>query len=97
MIGMDVISFLILLGISIVVSAVLHYVFKFYLRPSLESFISKVFFGWVGAWLGTPVFGNWFEGVNYEKIYIIPAILGCLVFLILITDCVKSIKAAFKE
>ncbi|MFA5814958.1 MAG: hypothetical protein WC865_05005 [Bacteroidales bacterium] len=97
MIGMDVISFLILLGISIVVSAVLHYVFKFYLRPSLESFISKVFFGWVGAWLGTPVFGNWFEGVNYEKIYIIPAILGCLVLLILITDLVKSIKATFKE
>lgn len=47
MIGMDFISFLILLVISIVVSAVLHYVVKFYIRPGLVSFLSKVVFGWI--------------------------------------------------
>jgi len=97
MIGMDIFSFLILLGISIVVSAVLHYILKFYLRPGIYSFISKVIFGWIGAWIGTPVFGYWFKGVNYENVYIIPAILGSLAFLILITDVVKSIKTTSKE
>jgi len=97
MIGMNFISFIILLVISIVISAVLHFVFKYYVRPGWNSFFSKVIFGWIGAWLGSPVFGYWFEGVQYEKVYIIPAILGSLAFLILTTDIVKSVKAASKE
>ncbi|GAI75715.1 unnamed protein product [marine sediment metagenome] len=86
MIGMNFVSFIILLVISIVVSAVLHFVFKYYVRPGWNSFISKIIFGWIGAWLGSPVFGYWFESVNYEKVYIIPAILGSLAFLILTID-----------
>jgi hypothetical protein len=35
MIGMDFISFIILLVISIVVSGVLHFVIKFYVRPGM--------------------------------------------------------------
>jgi len=97
MIGMNFVSFIILLVISIVVSAVLHFVFKYYVRPGWNSFISKVIFGWIGAWLGSPVFGYWFESVNYEKVYIIPAILGSLAFLILTIDIVKSVQAASKE
>ena len=97
MIGMNFVSFIILLVISIVVSAVLHFVFKYYVRPGWNSFISKVIFGWIGAWLGSPVFGYWFEGVNYEKVYIIPAILGSLAFLILMIDVIKSVQAASKE
>jgi len=92
MIGMDFYSFIILLGISIVVSAVLHYILKYHVKPGLNSFVAKVVLGWVGAWLGTPVFGNWFEGWNYEGVFIIPAILGSLAFLILMVDLVKSIK-----
>ena len=97
MIGMNFVSFIILLVISIVVSAVLHFVFKYYVRPGWNSFISKVIFGWFGAWLGSPVFGYWFECANYEKVYIIPAILGSLAFLILTIDFLKSVKAALKE
>ena len=97
MIGMNFISFLILLVISIVVSGILHFIFKFYVRPGWVSFISKVIFGWIGAWLGSPVFGYWCEGLNYEKVYIIPAILGSLAFLILTIDFVKSVKAPVKE
>ena len=94
MIGMNFISFLILLVISIVVSSVLHYVFKFYIRPGIVSFVSKVIFGWIGAWLGTPVFGHWFGGLVYETIYIIPAILGSLALLIIIVDLVLTVKSA---
>ncbi|MFO7851974.1 MAG: hypothetical protein ACQERS_10120 [Bacteroidota bacterium] len=91
---MNFISFIILLGISLVVSIIMHFGFKYYVRPGWNSFISKVIFGWIGAWLGTPVFGHWFEAVKYENIYIIPAILGSIALLIFTTDIVKSVKSA---
>ena len=91
MIGMSFISFIILLVISIVVSAILHFVFKYYVRPGINSFISKIIFGWIGAWLGSPVFGYWFDGIKYEDVYIIPAILGSVAILIFTIDIVKSI------
>ncbi len=97
MIGISFISFIILLVISIVVSAVLHYLFKYYVRPGINSFISKVIFGWIGAWLGSPVFGYWFEGINYEGVYIIPAILGSLALLIIMIDLTKSLKATVTQ
>ena len=90
MIGMDFISFLILLVISVVVSAILHFVFKYYIVPGWWSFLSKVFIGWIGAWLGSPVFGYWWQGVNYKQVYIVPAILGCILLLICAVDCVKT-------
>ena len=90
MIGMDFISFLILLIIAAVVAAVLHYGLKYYLIPGLGSYLSKVVIGWIGAWLGSPVFGNWFEGVCYGEVYIIPAVLGSLALLVLIVDAGKT-------
>ena len=93
MIGMSFVSFIILLVISIIVSAVLHFLLKNYVRPGINSFISKVIFGWIGAWLGSPVFGHWFEGLNYEEVYYIPAILGSFAVLILLVDFVKSVKS----
>jgi len=97
MIGMDFISFLILLVISIIVSVVLHYVIKFYIRPGLVSFLSKVVFGWIGAWLGTPVFGRWFNGVCYEDVFIIPAILGSLAIMVIMIDLVRTAKVVTEE
>ncbi len=94
MIGMNFISFLILLVISIVVSAILHYGLKIYIRSGYVSLISKVIFGWIGAWLGSPVFGYWFGGLVYEKIYIIPAILGSFSLLIIMVDLVLTVKSA---
>lgn len=91
---MSFISFLILLVISLIVSAVLHFGFKYYARPGINSFISKVVFGWLGAWWGTPVFGSWFEGFHYEGVYYIPAILGSFAFLIILVDFVKTIKSS---
>jgi len=90
MVGMGFLSFLVLLVISIVVSAVLHFGLKYYVRPGLNSYISKVIIGWIGAWLGSPVFGNWL--VCYEGIFIIPAILGSFAMLIILIDLTKSVK-----
>lgn len=90
MIGMNFLSFLILLVISIVVAAVLHFGCKYYVRPGFGSFLSKVVVGWVGAWLGSPVLGDWWSGLSYGQVYIVPAILGSLAALTLAVDLVKS-------
>jgi uncharacterized membrane protein YeaQ/YmgE (transglycosylase-associated protein family) len=94
MIGMDFLSFLILLVISIVVSFVLHNLLKYYVTPGLSSFFGKIVIGWLGAWLGSPVFGHWFPGLAYQEVYIIPAILGAFAALVLAVDVLKSFAAA---
>ena len=81
MIGMSFISFVILLIISVVVSAVVHYGLKYYVTPGLESFYLKVVLAWVGAWLGSPVFGYWpsrLPFLHYQEVWFISAILGSL-------------------
>jgi uncharacterized membrane protein YeaQ/YmgE (transglycosylase-associated protein family) len=100
MIGMNFISFLILLIISIVVSWVLHFTFKFYIIPGWCSYVSKVGIGWLGAWLGSPVLGNWphrFTFLSYREVYIVPAILGCLFILVFTVDFIKTLAAVFKK
>ena len=97
MIGMDFISFLVLLIISIVVSGVLHFVFKFYITPGWCSYVSKVGIGWVGAWLGSPVLGYWWQCLNYKQVYIVPAILGSLFILVFAVDIIKTCAAVCKK
>ncbi len=97
MIGMGFFEFLTLLVISIIVSAILHYGLKFYIVPGITSLSSKIVIGWIGAWLGSPVFGYWFEGVCVGEVFIIPAILGCVALILLVVDGVKSCSAAWKE
>jgi len=94
MIGMDFACFLILLVISIVVSAILHYGAKLYVVAGARSFLAKVIIGWLGAWLGSPVLGHWWEGLAYQKVYIVPAVLGAFALLILAVDCVKTLGEA---
>uniref|UniRef100_A0A7V5XH69 GlsB/YeaQ/YmgE family stress response membrane protein n=1 Tax=Thermodesulfobacterium geofontis TaxID=1295609 RepID=A0A7V5XH69_9BACT len=93
MIGIDFIGFLILLIISVIVTAIFHFGLKYYVIPGWYSFLSKVIVGWIGAWLGSPVFGYWFEGLVYEQIYIIPAILGAAAANILVVDICKTLKS----
>jgi len=94
MMGMDFVGFLILLIISVVVSVILHYGCKFYVIPGTTSLVSKVILGWFGAWLGSPVFGHWWEGLHYEQVYFVPAILGSFALLILVVDGVKTLGEA---
>ena len=95
MIGMDFVSFLILLVISVVVAAILHYGLRYYIVPGTASFLSKVVIGWLGAWVGSPVFGHWWEPLNYNQVYIIPAILGALAILVLAVDGVRTCQTVY--
>ena len=97
MIGMNFISFLILLIISVVVSAVLHYRFKYYVTPGHWSFCSKVVVGWVGAWLGSPVLGYWPHRIpylQYGDVWFIPAILGALALIVVAVDVATMMRSA---
>lgn len=89
MTGMDFVSFLILLVVSLLVSGVLHYGLKYYATPGIASFFSKVVVGWVGAWLGSPVFGHWWEGVAYGEVYLVPAILGASAVITVAVDLAR--------
>lgn len=95
-IGMDFASFLILLVISALVAAVFHYGLKYYVVPGLSSYLGKVALGWIGAWLGSPVLGHWWEGLNRGPVYYIPAILGSAGALLIAIDLVKTLGAVFK-
>ncbi len=70
------ISFIILLVISVIVSAIIQYGLKFTGRPGHRPLVVKVIVGYYGAWWGTTVYGQWWEGLNYQDIYYIPAVLG---------------------
>ncbi len=96
MIGMCFVSFLVLLVISIIVSLILHFS-GYSVRGGWDSFVNKVIIGWLGAWLGSPVFGYWFDALKYEgdiDIYIIPAILGAFALIIFAVDFVRTCSAA---
>ncbi len=91
---MDFISFLMLLVISMVVSAVMHFGMNYYVTAGLSSYFSKVVIGWVGAYWGMRMLGAWWEGLNYGQVYFIPAILGCLALLIFMVDFVRTWRSA---
>jgi len=76
MLGMSSLSFLILTFIGAVVAATYHYVFGYRFLESNDAVIGKLIIGWLGAWLGSPVFGHWLWKV--ENVYIVPALLGAI-------------------
>ena len=78
------ISFVILLVISVIVSGILQYGLKFTYRPGHMPLVFKVIVGYQGAQWGTGAYGQWWEGLNYQDIYFIPAILGAFSFVIFV-------------
>ncbi len=78
MVGMNFVSFAILLVVSVIVSGVLHYLVRYRLGEGIEGFLGKVLVGWIGAWLGSPVLGHWPENLRLGAIYPIPALLGSI-------------------
>jgi uncharacterized membrane protein YeaQ/YmgE (transglycosylase-associated protein family) len=92
MIGMRFAPFLMLLGMGFVAALILHYVARYSVLKGVDGFIAKWIFGWIGAWLGTPIFGHWTGAVGYA--YIIPALLGAFTLAFLPTAIVKAVARA---
>jgi hypothetical protein len=45
-----------------------------------------------GAWLGSPVLGHWWPGLQYHDVYYIPAILGSLALIVVAVDVGMMMK-----
>ena len=92
MIGIAFIEFLLLFIISIVVAAILQQAGIF--PKDKNDLIFNTIIGWLGGWLGSPVFGYWFEPLSYESIYILPAIIGSFAAIIIVDHCCRYLKSS---
>jgi len=90
MIGINFLAFLVLAAISVVVVAAKSLVIR---RSDTVELLSDLVLAWIGAWVGSPVLGHWFEGVAYQQVFILPALLGAIAALILKTSYYRP-KAA---
>jgi uncharacterized membrane protein YeaQ/YmgE (transglycosylase-associated protein family) len=76
MIGMNFGAFLVLLVAGLIAAGVIHFVIRYRFLEGWDGLLGKWIAGWVGAWLGSPVLGHWFEGAKLADIYLIPALIG---------------------
>jgi hypothetical protein len=76
MLGMSLLSFSLLTVIGAVIAVVYHSVIRYRFLEGNDALYGKLFIGWFGAWLGSPVFGHWLWRV--ENVYLVPAILGAV-------------------
>lgn len=95
MIGMDFRALLILFVAALIAAGVVHYVIRYRFLDGFDGFVGKCIAGWVGAWLGSPVLGHWFERAKLANVYLIPALLGAFVGAFVVTATGKALAKAF--
>jgi uncharacterized membrane protein YeaQ/YmgE (transglycosylase-associated protein family) len=76
LIGMPFLSFLVLLILSAIAAAVVHWGFRYRLFKGIDGFLGQWMVAWLGAWLGPAVLGHWFGSTMFGNIYVIPALIG---------------------
>jgi len=94
MIGMNFWAFLVLSVAGVIAAFVIHYLVRYRVLEGFDGFLVKVITGWVGAWLGSPVIGHWFQRVKIANIYLIPALLGALAGAFAIVASAKAMAKA---
>ncbi len=90
---MTLMSFVVLLGISIVVTSVLHIGLKVRVRSDVMSFVATTVWAYVGAWLSMSMFGTWLPEIGHGGVAIIPAVLGSAAIIVVAVDFVKTLNA----
>ncbi len=93
MIGMSFLSFIVLLAIGVIVAAVFHFGLRYRFLDGLDAVFAKLALGWLGAWLGSPVFGHW--SYRIQEVYLIPAVLGSITAVMLNVVAWKAATKAF--
>ena len=79
MLGMPFEGFLTLAVISLIAAIVVHYIIRYRVVEGFDGFLWKWVLGWAGAWLGSPVLGDWFHRAAIGHVFIIPAFLGAFI------------------
>lgn len=80
-IGMDFLPFVYITVIAIIFSLIMRYAIKSRL---IAGYPTELILAWLGAWLGSPVFGHWWKDViEHEDVHFIPAIIGVFAALFL--------------
>ena len=87
---MGYLDFAVLMVLSLVISAALHYWLEYYVTAGHWSYVSKVIVGYVGGWIGPTVFGDWGYVVGGVSVY--PAALGVAALLIVVIDLFNTLK-----
>lgn len=95
MIGMNFRALLILFVAALIAAGVVHYVIRYRFLDGFDGFVGKCIAGGVGAWLGSPVLGHWFERAKLANVYLIPALLGAFVGAFVVTATGKALAKAF--
>jgi len=84
MVYLPFLSWLWLTIIAVVISLVWYYVIKV---RTPGGYWFQLIVAWIGAWLGTPVFGNWVWTPN--NVSIIPAVLASIAAIMLVNGASK--------
>ena len=80
------VDFIVLLAISAIVGAILHFWFNYYVTPGLQSYFGKLVVGYIGGWLSPWVLGKWFSAISVGNVDIISAVVGTLAILVFAVD-----------
>lgn len=83
-------EFLVLLIVSVIVSAVLHYGLQYYVMSGTRSFCGKIVLGYLGALYAGPLIGTWDLGVRVADVAVIPAIVGSLGMIVFAVDILET-------
>jgi len=76
LVGMSFPSFLVLLILSAIAAAAIHWGFRYQLFKGIDGFLGQWIVAWLGAWVGPTVLGHWFDSAMISHIYVVPALLG---------------------
>ena len=90
-------SFLVLLVISVVASLLIQYVARIEPIKGIRGLINNICVGFIGAWLGHPIFGHWFKPVRIWDVYIIPALLGSALLIYIFSTIMEFVLKALTE
>ena len=90
MLTLDLSGFIIMLMLSVIAAAIMHYAFHYYVMPGFWSFVSKVVVGFVGGVLGPAVFGHWSPVV--AGVPVVPAMIGSFALIFFVVDAATSMR-----